>query len=436
MYQRNIPRQWLIEWSVILLLLFSVAPAQAATIAITRVVGVENGQTLSGTVYIGVETSGTVDRVEFRLEGPKTATWTEQGAPWWLFGNSRSDRAGWNTTTYPNGDYRLGIAAVTSSGGRETVTISFRVANGTAVPPSGGGQSPFPRPALNNPRTVSLTNADPDFYGNGSEDVIVIVRERLTVPAKIANVRNFVLVGGEFTISRPIPQPDWPGSAPDNNTVIMQHKALSLVNITGVGYLEGIYVNGTNGNMSEGIQIWGSSSGRIVIVNSRIEGVSNARDDTVKANPDAHGDLIQVMAGSLFLHNVTLTGTDYQGLYAQGEYGLTLGEIRLSRVLFADARRQALFINVPAAARDGPILTMTNQVYYRATARAINSPKNTNIMAPRDGQANIVTSSYLRWTEMAPEVLNGATINLGAPPSGDFAPASKVGRSYDAAFFQ
>ena len=91
--------------------------------------GVENNSILTGRVYIGIETSGSVDRVEFRLDGPRTATWTEQGAPWWLFGNDGDRRVGWDTTGYPDGSYRIRIAAIGNDNSAATTERTFLVAN-------------------------------------------------------------------------------------------------------------------------------------------------------------------------------------------------------------------------------------------------------------------------------------------------------------------
>jgi hypothetical protein len=213
---------------------------------------------------------------------------------------------------------------------------------------------------------------------------------------------------------------------PANNPLVMRHKALSFADISGTGYVEGIHVNGTNGRMSEGIQIWGNSKGRIIIRNSRIEGVRTARADRDRRNPVAHCDLIQLMAGSLFLENVTLAGSEFQGLFMKAEHGNRLGDVRLRNVNVRDVLRQPLW---PFRFAGGGKLQEAHNVWVEPARR-------TGVEGgylPREGR--IISADTVTWRGN-PNVADGVVIRQGNPPNGDFAPAQLVGRRYAAAAFR
>lgn len=96
---------------------------------ITSVRGVVNNAVLSGRVSIGVETRGSIDRVEFRLGGAKTVTWTEHSPPWWFMGNDGNDRTGWDTTGFPDGVYILTITAIGQNNRSARTERTFTLAN-------------------------------------------------------------------------------------------------------------------------------------------------------------------------------------------------------------------------------------------------------------------------------------------------------------------
>jgi hypothetical protein len=79
------------------------------------------------------------------------------------------------------------------------------------------------------------------------------------------------------------------------------------------------------------------------LVNSRIEGMRTTSVDRERKDPDAHCDLMQLMAGSLMLHNVALAGSELEGLFMKAEHGNTLGNVELTNVNVRDVARQPLW---------------------------------------------------------------------------------------------
>jgi hypothetical protein len=352
-----------------------------------------------------------------------------------LTGSATNGQARWSRTTdvvkaglvMQRGDPPQGDFAPANKVGQRYDPVYFVGIAREGKPPSVAPTPPWEqlKPVLNNPKTVYLSNENPIYHGSGDEDVLVVVKEALTKPAAIRNVRNFVLIGGEFGIAKPFPEADWPGEAPGNNELVMQHKALSFVNIRGIGYAEGIYVNGTNGNLAEGIQIWGASTGRIILVNSRIEDVRTTAADRERHNPEAHADLIQLMSGGLVLHNVTLVGSEFQGLFMKAEHGNRLGDVYLRNVNVRDVARQPLW---PYHFADGGMLREASNVFVEEAHRTGADGG----YLPRLGRT--LTTYAITWRGN-PAIADGVTFTRGNPPDGDFAPADSVGRDYDPHFF-
>jgi hypothetical protein len=397
-------------------------------------IGAPADQRLRGHVRLGANVAGAADEVIFSLDGPRQAIHKAYSPPY-IFTPDDDLAAGWDTSHWPDGPYMLTVEACLQGQCARSDQRLFVANEGDSVatmPPFVVNPTPdevaFQPPRLERPVQVVLSDANPRYVGDGN-DAVVIVESPMTVPAKIENVRNFVMVGAEFTIAAPLPATRPFATLSENLDVAHQHKALSLQNISGVGYLEGVYINGTNGNMSEGIQIWGASTGRIVIVNSRIEGAHTTPDDLVDAIFN-HCDLIQLMAGSLYLRNVTLRDSDFQGVYMNAEHGNVLGFVRAQRVNISDVRRQAWFLNQPD--RDGEVWLEARELWndQTATSRYVDSPRFPFLPKPET-----VSDAAVRWQDN-PTIQPGTIIRRGTPPNGDFAPAEYVGTRYDRSFFE
>lgn len=279
----------------------------------------------------------------------------------------------------------------------------------------------FGPPTLANPQRVVISNANPSFFGRGTEDVIVTISEKMTVPVRIGNVRNLVLIGGEFTITKPLV-----ASLPNyNKEAIAQHRALALSNVRQTVYVEGIHINNSGGGLSEGLQVW-SVSGDLIIRNSRVEGIRTKPND-----PDFafnHPDLIQVMgAGNrVILENVTMADSDYQGLLVSQEPGQRIGTVYFYNVNTRDVGRQAWFFgNLGTAA----VQVCENCWHETRGSSRPNNPPYSFFPNPVQRGSSVVWNGTSR-------VKDGLTIRLGMPPEGDFVPAGAVGMNYDPSVFQ
>jgi glucose/arabinose dehydrogenase len=112
---------------------------------ISQIKGVQEGQSLAGTAVIEAVVSGqSIAQVNFQLTGPKAVSLVERFAPYVFFGDRDGTPIGWNTKTYPNGDYTLTVTATDTAGKAGTRTVKFKIANGgqptpqaTVPPPSG-----------------------------------------------------------------------------------------------------------------------------------------------------------------------------------------------------------------------------------------------------------------------------------------------------------
>jgi hypothetical protein len=279
----------------------------------------------------------------------------------------------------------------------------------------------FGPPALSNPQTVVISNANPRFFGRGTEDVIVKISEKMTVPVSISNVRNLVLIGGEFTITKPLV-----ASLPNHSKeAIAEHRALALSNVRQTLYVEGVHINNSGRGLSEGLQVW-SVGGDVIIRNSRFEGVrTKPNDPDFKFN---HPDLIQVMSGAnrIILENVTMADSDYQGVLLSQEPGQNIGTVYMYNVNTRDVDRQAWFF----LKLDTDAVRVCENCWHdtRGSNRPNNAPYS---FFPTPNQRG----SSVVWNGER-QVVDGLTIQLGMPPGGDFVPASAVGMNYNPAAFQ
>jgi hypothetical protein len=140
-------RRWIWRiWSALLLgfLLGAQLPSRATASSdaprVTGFRGVAEGQTLSGSVSaIQAQVEGnSIARVRFVLEAPGRAPWrhTEYGAPFFFPGDDTDGTFSWDTTSWPNGSYRLTATAVDEDGREHSEAVRFRVSN-AEPPPSG-----------------------------------------------------------------------------------------------------------------------------------------------------------------------------------------------------------------------------------------------------------------------------------------------------------
>jgi hypothetical protein len=439
--------------------------------------GVTEGQELSGivTIVVDIDSDG-VASVAFRLTGPHTIERVEKIAPYSLTGDDGRNAYGWDTATVPDGLYTLTIT-VQHNGGETVRSMQFSVANGGSPAPVAATNSapseatqnvapdatpaeptppptpaeptppptpaeptpppaeppaedvaaptsepnPFAKPELMEPKTVYLSNKKPRYKGNGEEDVIIVVTEPLQVAAKISDVRNMVLIGGEFTITKPLLE-----GTPHKEHPL--HRALGLERIRGVAYIEGIWVHNGGGGLSEGIQFWGSS-GHLVVRNSRLEGIRTTPND--RKFDFNHPDFLQPINGSMAVENVTMNDSQMQAQFTGPEEGAPLHSLHYRNVNTRRITSQAwFFFNL------GPdVVKMCDNCWHDMEGSKYRPEFMRTAVWPKDSARLLPNGEGVVW-DNDPSIRPGTTIWRGVPPGGDFAPADKVGMAYDPGFFR
>ena len=174
-------------------------------------------------------------------------------------------------------------------------------------------------PPLEDARTVRVGARGGELWLKPGRDY----RIQLTAPLRglgglvIHGGRNVVMVGGRITIPyagrRPTPQ---------------QRRALYLEGQTGVVHLEGLLIDNSGGDLSEGLQI-AAPKAVVQLQNVRIDGI-HARD---RINfSDNHPDLIQPGGGVRELRVHRFTGTTAgQGFFLRGDRA-PIGRVVLDQV--------------------------------------------------------------------------------------------------------
>lgn len=273
-------------------------------------------------------------------------------------------------------------------------------------------------PTLTNPKTITISNANPNYWGNGTEDVIVRIAEKMTKSVKVANVRNVVLIGGEFTIT-----PALTSSLSNTADMIRRHRALAFSDIRGTLYIEGIHVNNSGGGLTEVLQVW-NTPGSVIIRNSRFEGPRTKPGDTTFSFN--HPDLLQVMSGKVVLENVTLTDSDFQGMFFGQETNQSLTSITFRNVNTSRVSRQAWSFS---GLGTGVVKGCENCWHNTVGSRWPDNPVYSFLPKPTQVGSAVVWNNHS-------SIAQGTTVRIGTPPNGDFVPASKVGLTYDRSYFQ
>jgi hypothetical protein len=123
---------------------------------ITDITGVQEGQSISGSVVIEAKIAGDQSvKVTFRLSGPQQMSHTDRTFPYYFMGDQNGVPKSWDTTTFPDGDYTLKVTATDVADQRSTLTRHFQIANGTSTAPSPNA-TPTMAPAT--PPPVAPTN--------------------------------------------------------------------------------------------------------------------------------------------------------------------------------------------------------------------------------------------------------------------------------------
>src|SRR6266496_4311857 len=96
--------------------------------------------------------------------------------------NSRASHHRWLIATFSSFimGVTVGVLLMVSFYNRRTIPQAAR-----PTPAPSHVATPFGKPILRDPITVYLSNASPAYLGSGAEDVIVVVREKITRPIAI-----------------------------------------------------------------------------------------------------------------------------------------------------------------------------------------------------------------------------------------------------------
>jgi hypothetical protein len=259
-------------------------------------------------------------------------------------------------------------------------------------------------PQLTMPTTIKVGAGGGQFTLQSGKDYVVKVGN-VSGPVRLIGGRNIVLIGGHITIP-------WAGGSAS----IGDRLALYLKNQTGTVHVEGLLIDNSGGDLSEGIQI-DAPDAVVQIENCRIEGI-HARDEVDFS--DNHPDLIQPWGGVQSLRVNRFTGkTDYQGFFLVGPIGHV--DIRQANIVGTDTSRYLYW--------QGTFPTHLSKVWVSpAPSRSLGWSvwPDMNGTAPRQAQ---LASDGLSVSWPVDLGINGS-IQEGAPPSGDFVPQGSVGTGY------
>jgi hypothetical protein len=252
-------------------------------------------------------------------------------------------------------------------------------------------QGPWAPPHLVDPETVEISAEHTHARLERGRDYVV----ELTEPIEeiggviISGGRNVVLVGGHITIP-------WAGedaSAADRRGLFLRWQ-------TGTVHVEGLLIDNSGGDLSEGIQI-NAPRARVQLVNVRIDGV-HARDP--EGFTDNHPDLVQPWGGAGELRIWGFTGASaYQGIFLKAD------QHELGRVILDRVNLRGL-----AGAR-----------YLLWAAPGVSPEVGDVWVRPAPGRSILRT--------LRPELPDDTwtRVHQGDPPGGDFVPAEMVGHGYD-----
>jgi hypothetical protein len=269
-------------------------------------------------------------------------------------------------------------------------------------------------PALTNPITVSVSNANRRLFLDNARDYRLVLTEPLARELWIEGGRNVVVVGGRVTI-------DDLGtdSSYDDNTAVKIRGG----DPSGTVHLEGVLVDGRY--VADGIAI---ATGRDVqIQNVRVE----RAHEGIK---DAHADCVQVQQGvkQLRIDNFTCT-TELQGIFL-GDHTGPIAGVDLRRVnVYGAPGRHLLWQTTPTypvslsdvwlgiARGYRPWAPFGYWVYPQRDGRTMGGAKDVKRRAvvSRDGKRLWFVGSRI-----------SGIVQKASPTRPDFVPVGRVGPPY------
>jgi len=230
---------------------------------------------------------------------------------------------------------------------------------------------------------------------------------------------NVVLIGGSITIP-------YAGSSPTIN----DRRALYFNGQTGTVHVEGVLIDDTGGDLSEGIQI-AAPNATVQVENVRVTGI-HARDES--GWTDNHPDLIQSWGGVKVLRVDRFSGsTDYQGMNVTPPSGTTTTAYLYNINTWsypADKARYQFWQGTSSG-----YATCYTQNYYikPATGRTLVYTGGATGSVWPDGSGSDPHRAHVDSNGNAYYPSGGqvtGVISAGAPSGGDFVPLGLAGLNY------
>ena len=286
----------------------------------------------------------------------------------------------------------------------------------SAASGSTGAAAPTPLtwapPALTDPVTVTVTNANRRLYLDNARDYRLNVAEHLHRELWIDGGRNVVVVGGHITIDQLGSE-----SSYQDNTAIKLRGGAAGATI----HIEGLLVDGPY--VADGIAL--ATPRNIQIENVRIEGVA--------AFKGAHPDCLQTQAGAgaIRIDRFTCT-TQLQGIFLRDDiHPIGPSDFRHVNItgrpgqhlLWQQTPRQPISLTDFWLHTDAPWATFGWWMYPQQDGRTWDGRIDMT-------RVPVVSSdgSYITFTGSTNTI--SGRVNKGRPPGGDFVPRSAVGTSY------
>jgi hypothetical protein len=283
-------------------------------------------------------------------------------------------------------------------------------------------------PALTNPTTIQVKN-DGSVGGHAvsmdtTKDYIISLpkNEALIGGLHLNGGRNIHVIGGEISI------PTQPTPAGAQYPSITNRRMLKTQGATGTVHIEGLL--GRGADISEGIQLI-SQGATVQLQNIRIENLK-ARDQS--GFSDNHPDVVQLISGVKDVRIDKLTGsTDYQGFFLCPASGQSTDTLTVKRVNLTGAptSRQLFWMcdTIKNASLDQ--VWITNPTGYqwgfgRMVMPGAGETAPRGAIVAKDDQGR----NYATWSTAMTNPSVTGRVTEGVPPSGDFVPASAVGRNY------
>jgi len=269
-------------------------------------------------------------------------------------------------------------------------------------------------PPLEHPITIRVGRSGGKFELEPERDYQIVLTETVSAPGGVIldGGRDVVLIDGHITIP-------WAGPGAGGD----QRRALLLQHQTGTVHIEGLLIDNSGGDLSEGIQI-DAKSAIVHIENVRISGV-HARDEVNFS--DNHPDLIQPWGGVRELLVDHLTGsTGYQGLFLVANFG-KIGHVVLRNVnLTATASGKYLLWKGPDRAQTFPMEIEGLWLDTSAAGGPVGIWPDGRSATP----CRAVVAADRNSVSWAPGCGTEGSAQIGLPPGGDFVPAARIGLGY------